>query len=135
MRPLGCLLPLVLSGCIFGGNDAVGHWEGECNIDSSGTEANYPLTLDIDSDEKKELDGTCVVDLSGGYGMDSEVEITGTRKGKNVEFELMLDDIYSGTDFGLTFRAEAKLKGDDLVGDCFVGAMGFAIRGDMELTR
>ena len=135
MRTLATLPPLFLTGCIFGGNDTVGHWEGDCFIDSFGTEATYAIVLDIDSEEKKELVGSSLVDLTGGFSDPAPVDMVGTRKGKNVEFELLLDSLYDDTDFSLTFRGEAKLKGDDLVGDCFVGAMGFAIRGDLDLVR
>ena len=117
------------TGC--GGGSAVGHWEGTCQIDSQGMTYDFDLDFDIDTDEKGEVAGVALFDITGANADFVESNIEGTHKGKDVAFSVdVVQDLVP-----VSFKVEAELKGDTLDGDCILGVMGLGIRGDLELDR
>lgn len=127
-------LALVLSstvGCIFTSHDSVGHWEGTCEIDSMGVAYDFEMNFDIDSDEKKEIEGVLLFDVTGGYAEPQAFDFAGTRKGKDVTFSIDVDQEL----MPITFSVEAVIKGDTMDGDCVLGVSGIGVRGVLELDR
>ena len=124
-------LAFASGGCIFSSHDTVGHWEGTCQIDSLGVAYDFEMDFDIDSDEKKEIEGVVWFDVTGGYAEPQEFDLMGTRKGKDVAFSIDVDqDLVP-----VTFSVEAVIKGDTMDGDCVLGASGIGVRGELELDR
>ena len=109
----------------------MGHWEGTCQIDSLGVAYDFEMDFDIDSDEKKEIEGVVWFDVTGGSAEPQEFDLMGTRKGKDVAFSIDVDqDLVP-----VTFSVEAVIKGDTMDGDCVLGASGIGVRGELELDR
>jgi len=123
------LFLFLAAGC--GQADVVDVWSGDCAITFDGEQVTYDLEIDIDSDEKGELGGTALFDVTG-LGDLTEIPVDGTRKGKDVEIELVLDD---ETGLPISLEIAATAKGDEMMGDCVMRTFGIGVSGNLELGR
>ena len=128
--PRLCALLFLAAGC--GSAEIVDVWSGDCFISYGGDEIIYAIELDIDSDEKGEVGGTALFDLTG-LGDLSEVGVSGTRKGKDLELELDVADDTLG--IPVTLELIAKVKGDEMTGECVLRTFGVGVSGDLTLAR
>ena len=134
-------LLLASTGCLFANNDATGEWTGSCELSSMGYDYILDVELDME-DTGGDLTGTAVaIDT---YQIPFMADIIGTRKGKNVEFDLLpqYDTMTGGdtgftfgTDFGLDVSFEGTKKKDTIEGECQLVVFMFALSGDMVLER
>ena len=108
---------LVVFGCLLaacGGTTAEGDWEGVCEIDTEGYEADLEFEMRVDTDKGGRLDGEGAY-LYEGYIFDGR--LTGSRDGNDARFTV--EGEYGG--YTVKLELDGVIDGDDAEGTCRFG--------------
>lgn len=122
MRAITLTPLLLLAGC-FGPN-AVGSWEGTCEIDSSGYSIEIDVEFEIEEDKGGDLAGEGEFSY---YGYTFEGDVEGDRDGAEAKVEI--DGEYSGYSYKL--ELDGEIEGNEWTGDCETQGAD----GEFELER
>jgi hypothetical protein len=103
-----------LSGCGAFAPSMVGSWTGECIVHTPPTDVIYSLALDL-KDDGGEVSGqgSAEIDDPAWGDLEVELEVSGTRKGRDFDFDAV------GKEGGKLAMA-GSLEGNVAEGDCEV---------------
>ena len=130
-RPTLLLLPAML-GCVQA--DVAGSWTGDCAVTSMGVDETYALELELEAGDDGGLTGTGLLDDgTAAFALTAVGEVQGRKVSLTLDPEVVVTA--TGETLDVSYGIEAKAKGEQLVGDCIVGAMGINVRGALTLDR